>query len=166
MKNLLLLLLFVVFSAGFFLFTELLFGDDDLISIESQVIEIYTFTKTDTLKNKKVHHFAYLCFYLSDDKRQYTLRLSIDSAKESRNVFSGIESDLKDTRNVVVWVRRAEIGKTMLKVYRLYADSEKIFEIKKKPADTAFLTLLLSSAILIFCLIYYCYYRYKNIDRF
>ncbi len=164
MKNILLLLLFVVFSAGVFLFAQLLFGDDELISIKSQPIKIYTFTKTDTLENKEVERLAYLCFYLSEDKRQYNLRLSIDSTKESANVFSGIESDLKDTKNIVVWVRRAEIGNTMVKVYRLYADSEKIFEIKKKPVDTDFLTLLLSSAILIFCLIYYSYYRYRNIE--
>ena len=81
MKNLLLLLLFVVFYAGLLIFTQLLFGDDDLISIKSKAIKIYTFTKTDTLKNKEVNHFAYLCFYLSEEKKAVHFKIKYRQRK-------------------------------------------------------------------------------------
>ena len=50
MKSLVAIILFSIFYFGYILFTQILFGDNNLIEIKGQLTKKYNFVQTDTLK--------------------------------------------------------------------------------------------------------------------
>lgn len=148
-------LLVLSLYAGYLLFFQLLFGENELVAIKSQHITNYGFEKKDTLRNKQVINSIYLCFKLSEDTRIYTIHANIDSVKGGLNAFGGVKKALESAGEVTVWIRRAEISSIAPKVYQIFTDDEKVFEITKRPGNNFLLSLMLLATIFVSCTIYY-----------
>lgn len=144
MKSLSVVLLFSIFYFGYVLFTQLLFGDNNLIEIKGQLTKKYNFVQTDTLKNKQLVKCAYLSFLMKNDKRLYVIKLDIDGVYQGFNVFGGVSKELENAGQISVWVKKSDLYKIRPKVYRILTDDVTVYEIINKPGNNKILFLLIT----------------------
>lgn len=155
MKKFAVLILFLIFYAGYVLFTQFIFGDNNLVEIKGQVFKRNNFLQTDILKNKEIVNYALLSFILKGDRRLYILKLNINGIYQGFNAFGGVNKSLRDAGQVSVWIKKSTFKDVRPKVYKIFVDGRKVFETMNKPGNNASLVILISGIVVCFMTTYY-----------
>ncbi|MFA6278094.1 MAG: hypothetical protein WC622_15200 [Pedobacter sp.] len=159
MKSLFVGFLFLIFYAGYLLFTHLLFGENNLIELQGQLQKKENFVETETMDHKSTE-YAYLTFMLENDRRLYILKVDINGIYQGFNVFGGVNKSLRDAGQISVWIKKSDYLKIRPKIYKIYTDGTAIFELKKKPGNNAVLYTVLACLTFLFAAIYYSSKRF------
>jgi hypothetical protein len=158
MKKLAVLILFALFYGCYMVFTQILFAEEDLISIKGNVIRQYTFVKTEEWDKQQIK-FTYLTFLLRGDERIYTLKVDAQNAVNGDRIFQGVYLALKESGEVKILVKKADLSKLGPKVYQIIADEQNIFDIKNKPSNqNQRLYGYLLFSFFLFCTTYYYFF--------
>lgn len=153
MKHFLISLLFLIFYGCYLLFTQLLFGDNNLIELKGKLQNKRNFVQLE-MKNDKTIEYAYLTFKLKNDKRNYILKVDINHVHQGFNVFGGVNKSLRDAGQISVWIKKADYVNISPTIYKIETDGLIIFELKKKPGNNGRLFLVLTILSSLFLLIY------------
>jgi hypothetical protein len=154
MKKPLLIFLFIVFYAGYLVFTKLLFGDDNLVLIKGKLPKYSNLAHTINFKENNID-VACLTFKLNGDDRLYKLTADITNAANGPRLFDGVAQALKEANEIEVYITKSQLGSTIVKVYQIRTDDKEVFNLIKKPANNSRLYLLLLLLLLLFSSAYY-----------
>jgi len=152
MKKLFIPILFLIFYAIYLLFTQILFGEKNLIAIQGQLNKKWIFVKTEN-KDSKPAKYAFLTFTLNGDQRFYSIKLAIDSLKYGDRILTGVELALSNAGELEVWIKKGDLDKTSPKVYQLKADGTNIFSIIKRYGNNLRLFVMMFALFLLFIFI-------------
>ncbi|RZJ79153.1 MAG: hypothetical protein EOO47_11670 [Flavobacterium sp.] len=148
MKGLFNILLFAFIYGGYLLLTNFLFGNDNLITAKGKPsFRNIVIRKEAVKKTDDSIQVALFTFRLMGNNKFFNLKMNIENMHQGFNVFGGVNKTLSEAGEVTVSIRKGEAHENIPKVYKIVADEETIYEIKKKPSDNAktFLTLLFIS---------------------
>jgi hypothetical protein len=154
MKKFLTILLFVIFYGAYMLFTQLIFGENNLIPIKGKLWQKYNFVKVEALDQKE-RQYAYLTFYLKGDPHQYTLKADIENVQQGNQVFAGVDQSIDRAAELEVWIRKGDLANLNLRVYKISADGAQVFNIPIKPASNGLLCTYILCLSILFLLVYY-----------
>lgn len=163
MKGLIIIVLFIIFYGCYLLFTQLLFGDNNLIMIKGQLYHKPINAVEDVMIDHKIVKCAVLNFTLRDDKRLYTIKLNIDSVSQGFNALGGVNLSLENSGQLKVWIKKADFNLTRPKVYSLEADDKSIYNQNNKPGNNAKLYGFIACLALLFTSIYYLLKNYEGV---
>lgn len=166
MKSLFIAILFSIFYVAYLLFTQLLFGDNNLTEIKGQLHKKHSYVKADTLLNNKIINCAYLSFLMREDKRLYELKVDIDGIHQGFNVFGGVDRKLELAGQISVWIKKSDLMNASPKIYKILADEVQIYENLNKPGDNGLLILSISCLIAFFIAVYFCMKHHVYISSF
>lgn len=155
MKSIYPLSLFILFYCIYLLFTQILFGDNNLIRVKGQLLKKHRFVETDTINQKDINNYAYLTFLLKKDHRFYILKLDINQVKDGTRVLKGVELSLENADEITVWIKKSSLNQIRPKVYKIDADDTVIFELPHKPSNNTRSFALLILLSLSFYIVYY-----------
>ncbi|RZK47458.1 MAG: hypothetical protein EOO87_21935 [Pedobacter sp.] len=137
MRSIFNILLFAIIYGGYLLLTNFLFGNDNLVAIKGKPNYRNINIKNEAIENKDSLEIAVFTFRLIGNKRFFNLKMDIDNVHQGFNVFGGVNKALSEASEVVVSIRKGEADEDFPKVYKILADDEVVYEIKKKPGDNA-----------------------------
>ncbi|TCC86461.1 hypothetical protein EZ428_23635 [Pedobacter frigiditerrae] len=163
MRAILIIILFIIFYGFYVLFTQLLFGENNLIMIKGQLYNKPINTVEDIMIDNKTVKCAVLYFTLRDDKRLYTIKLNIDSVYQGFNALGGVDLSLENAGQVKVWVKKSDFNSKRPKVYSLEADDINIYQTDK-PGNNTKLYSFIACLALLFAAIYYLLKNHKVIS--
>lgn len=137
MKHLFNFFLFAVIYGGYLLLTNFLFGNDNLVAITGKAYYRNIIIKKELSSSQDSIETAVFTFRLMGNKKFFNLKMDIDKVHQGFNVFGGVNKALSDASEVTVSIRKGEANEDLPKVYKVVADGETVYEIKKKPGDNA-----------------------------
>ncbi len=161
MRALLIIMLFIIFYGFYLLFTQLLFGENNLIMIKGQLYHKPIIVVEDLMKDNKQIKCVVLNFRLRDDKRLYNIKLNIDSVYQGFNALGGVNLSLENAGILKVWIKKSDFNSVRPKVYNLTADDINIYSQTAKPGNNAKLYLIISCLTLMFMAIYHLLNNYE-----
>ncbi|WP_316787025.1 hypothetical protein [Pedobacter frigiditerrae] len=164
MRGLLIIILFIIFYGFYVLFTQILFGENNLIMIKGQLYNKPINSVEDILINDKTIKCAVLNFTLRGDKRLYSIKLNIDRVYQGFNALAGVNLSLENSGQLKVWIKKSDFNLIRPKVYSVEADDVNIYNQTDKPGNNAKLYSFIACLALLFVSIYYLLNNYAVIS--